>query len=67
MLDEYYAIVHKLPEQEREALRTEWQQVLSNALEDEGKAMSAVARLKRAEKKMLNAVRVLKNILPFEF
>jgi len=54
MLEEYHALVDPLTPNEREALRAEWQETL--ALVDDGKAMSAATRLKRAEKRMLQAV-----------
>jgi len=56
MLEEYHALVDPLTANEREVLRAEWQETLADALADEGKAMSPVARLKRAEKRMLQAV-----------
>jgi len=58
MIEEYHAIVDGRSANEREALRAEWQTVVSNTLEDEGKSLSAATRLKRAEKRMLNAVRL---------
>jgi len=59
MLEEYHALVDPLSANEREALRANWQETLADALGEEGKTLSAVARLKRAEKKMLQAVSCL--------
>jgi len=57
MIEEYHRLVDDLSPSEREALRTEWQEKLANVLEDEGKTLSAAVRLKRTEKRMLDAVR----------
>ena len=59
MLEQYNAIVKDLGPDEREALKVEWQDRLAAALEEDGRTLSAAARLKRAEKRMLDAVSAL--------
>jgi hypothetical protein len=56
MLEEYHTLVDPLDADEREELRAKWQETLAKALEDDGRSLSAAARLKRAEKWMLQAV-----------
>ena len=59
MLEQYHAIVKDLGPDGREALKAEWQEHLAAALEEDGRTISAAARLKRAEKRMLDAVSTL--------
>jgi len=59
MLEQYHAIIKDLGPDGREALKAEWQERLAGILGEEGAAMSAAARLKRAEKHMLDAVSTL--------
>ena len=59
MLEQYHTIIKDLGPDEREALKAEWQDCLAAALEEDGKTLSAAARLKRAEKRMLDAVSTL--------
>lgn len=56
MLKEYRTVVSPLKGNEREALRAKLADNMAGVVVDEGKAMSAAARLKRAEKQMLRAV-----------
>lgn len=59
MNEQYHAIVKDLGPDGQEALRAEWQECLVGALDEEGKTISAAARLKRAEKHMLDAMSTL--------
>jgi len=59
MLEQYHALVKDLGPDGREALKAEWQQRLAGVLGEEGTTLSAAARLKRAEKRMLDAVSTL--------
>lgn len=59
MLEQYHATVKDLGPDGREALKVEWQDRLAGVLGEEGTAMTAAARLKRAEKRMLDAVSTL--------
>jgi len=59
MLKEYHELVDHLSQEEKVALRGEWEKKMENVLDDEAVALSPAARLKRAEKYMLDAVRNL--------
>jgi len=59
MQKEYNDIVKGLSEKERKGLRKEWEEKLALVLDDDAVALSAMARLKKAQKAMLQAVRTL--------
>lgn len=59
MQKEYNDIVKGLSEKERKGLRKEWEEKLALVLDDDAVALSATARLKKAQKAMLQAVRTL--------
>lgn len=59
MQKEYNDIVKDLSEKERKDLRKEWEEKLVAVLDDEAVTLSAMVRLKKAQKAMLQAVRIL--------
>ena len=59
MLKEYNDAVKGLSAREKKDLRKEWEEKLVAVLDDETVALSATARLKKAQKYMLQAVRIL--------
>jgi len=56
MQKDYSDITGGLDEDEKKALRKEWEAKLAGVLDDENVAVSAAARLKKAQKHMLEAV-----------
>lgn len=59
MLKDYNDIVKGLSEEEKKALRKDWEDQIVRILDDDTVAVSATVRLKKAQKYMLEAVRTL--------
>ena len=64
MVKEYNDSVKSLGDEEKRALRKEWEEKLVAILDDDTVAISAAACLKKAQKYMLKAVRGLPVLCP---